>query len=240
MCADIADEQNAETAAALRIVGGHAEFIHTDVRRFSDLEAAVRRAEGVFGRLDIVIANAGTVGGDAVARPMEELSDEAWSSIIDVNLNGVFRTFKAALPALRRSGGGAMSATAAIDALTGVAGQSAYSASKGGVVSLVRSLAYQLALDQIRVNCVCPGPVRTQLLDDSDVSPRLAAQIQAEESRGRGSKPLAAMNRVAEADDIANAHLYLVCGDSRMVNGQAIVVDGGSSVANNWMVLQRR
>jgi len=236
VCADIADD-GAIVADAIVDAGGAAIFSPVDVRSSEQLRAAVTAAEVAFGKLDIVVANAGTVGGNAVARPLEDLSDEQWESILDVNLGGTIRTFVAAIPALRRAGGGAMSATASIAALTGVAGQAAYSASKGGIVSVVRTLAYELVADHIRVNCVCPGGINTNLLAGTDILPMLMAQMEA--AANAASSPAALMNRAAEPHEVANVHLFLVSGDASLVNGQAIVCDAGSTVANLWMVLDR-
>jgi NAD(P)-dependent dehydrogenase (short-subunit alcohol dehydrogenase family) len=242
---DISDADGESLVEEIKKGGGEALYVHADVRRMEDVEAAVAAAEATFGRLDVMIANAGTVGGNAVARPMEDLTEEQWMTIIDVNLHGVFRTFKAAIPALRRSGGGALSATASIAALTGVAGQSAYSASKGGVVALVRSLAYQLAGDHIRVNCVCPGGINTNLLAETDLMAMFAAQDPDAPMPGAavdvppGTDPRVLMNRAADPEDIANAHLFLSSDESRMVNGQSLVIDAGSMVANLWFVMPR-
>lgn len=227
------------TAVAKDIVaaGGEAFFQPVDVRRSDQLEAAVAAAESTFGRLDTVVANAGTVGGTAVARHLEDLAEEQWASILDTNLAGTIRTFVAAIPALRRAGGGAMSATASTAALTGVAGQAAYSASKGGIVSVVRALAYELVGDGIRVNCVCPGGASTNLLTGTDVLPFLMAQQQAEPS-GRADPP-ALMNRAGEPGEVANVHLFLASDEASLINGQPVVCDAGSSVANLWMVVDR-
>jgi NAD(P)-dependent dehydrogenase (short-subunit alcohol dehydrogenase family) len=230
VCADIADSGARATAAAIRTAGGEALATHVDVRSTEDIDEAVRAAERAFGRVDIMIANAGTVGGSAAARPMEELTDDQWLGIIDVNLNGVFRCFRAAIPALHRAGGGALCATASIAALSGVAGQAAYSASKGGVVSLVRSLAYQLAADGIRVNCVCPGGVTTNLVDDET-----RARLRQSQSN-RGDPSLDAVHRSGDPDEVAQAHLFLVSDESSLVNGHALVTDAGSTIANQWLI----
>ncbi|MCU1455141.1 MAG: hypothetical protein JWN46_3287 [Acidimicrobiales bacterium] len=242
---DIDDVNGAALVDEIKADGGEAIYVHANVRNYDDLVAAVAAAEETFGRLDICIANAGTVGGNAVGRPMEDLSEEQWVTIVDINLHGVYRTFRAAIPALRRAGGGAFSSTASIAGLTGVAGQSAYSASKGGIIALVRSLAYQLAGDHIRVNCVCPGGINTNLLAETDLMAILMAQaadgppMGAPVEAAPGADPVALMNQAADPEDIANAHLYLVSDEARMVNGQSLVVDAGSMVANMWLVVPR-
>jgi NAD(P)-dependent dehydrogenase (short-subunit alcohol dehydrogenase family) len=234
--ADISEDGKAVTDE-ITASGGAAVFQQTDVRRLDEVNAAVALAESTFGRLDTVIANAGTVGGSSVARRLEDLEEEQWASILDVNLMGTIRTFTAAIPALRRAGGGAMSATASIAALTGVAGQAAYSASKGGIVSVTRALAYELVADGIRVNCVCPGGVNTNLLAATDILPMLMAQMQA--AATESPTPGALMNRAADPDEVANVHLFLVSDEASLINGQPIVCDAGSSIANLWMVVDR-
>lgn len=219
--------------------GGDASFQRTDVRKLDQLQAAVEHAESRYGQLDTVIANAGTVGGNSVAHRLEELPEEAWESILDINLGGVIRTFVAAIPALRRAGGGAMSATASIAALTGVAGQAAYSASKGGIVSVTRALAYELVRDRIRVNCVCPGGVNTNLLTNTDVLPILLAQADVPATTAAPPTPTELMNRAAEPEEVAEVHLFLVSDRASLITGQPIVCDAGSSVANLWMVVDR-
>jgi len=233
------DEAAGEAAAAALQVDGPAVFHRTDVRRLADIQAAVAVAESQFGRLDTVVANAGTVGGAAVAHRLEDLDEQQWASILDINLSGTIRTFVAAIPALRRAGGGAMSATASIAALTGVAGQAAYSASKGGIVSLVRALAFELAADHIRVNCVCPGGINTNLLANTDIVPMLVAQMEAAAASPDPLTPTALMNRAGNPDEVAKVHLFLVSDDASFVNGQPVVCDAGSMVANLWMVLDR-
>jgi NAD(P)-dependent dehydrogenase (short-subunit alcohol dehydrogenase family) len=226
LCTDIEDESGEAAAKSIREAGGTALYRHCDVRSTQDAEAAVDFALSEFGRLDIMVANAGTVGGPAFARRMEDLSDEQWEFVIDVNLTGVFRCFRAAIPVLRRNGGGALSATASIAALTGVAGQSAYSASKGGIVALVRSLAYQLQPDGIRVNCVCPGAVNTLLVKREGTPP---APPVTEPSDGPVIGP-------GEPQQVANAHLFLVSDEASLVTGHALVTDGATMIANRWLI----
>jgi NAD(P)-dependent dehydrogenase (short-subunit alcohol dehydrogenase family) len=226
VCTDIDDDAGEATAESIRTAGGTAHYRHGDVRSSGEVQAAVDYAVSEFGRLDILVANAGTVGGSAFARRLEDLSDEEWDLVIDVNLTGVFRCFRAAIPVMRRGGGGALSATSSIAALTGVAGQGAYSASKGGIVAMVRSLAYQVQPDGIRVNCVCPGGVRTSLARRDGAS---APPPPPEPSVG----PVIPSG---EPEEVANAHLFLVSDEASLITGQALVADGGSMIANRWMI----
>jgi 3-oxoacyl-[acyl-carrier protein] reductase len=246
----VADIHDAGNAVVTEIIaaGGEAIFQSVDVRRADQLRDAVAAAEETFGHLDTVVANAGTVGGATVAHRLEDLAEEQWASLLDINLAGTLRTFIAAIPALRRAGGGAMSATASIAGLTGVAGQAGYSASKGGIIAAVRALAYELVADGIRVNCVCPGGVNTNLLADTDVLPVLLAQAEQQAREGAAAigerapgaaDPTAMMNRAADPNEVANVHLFLVSDESSLITGQPVVCDAGSSIANLWMVLDR-
>ncbi|HEX3566304.1 MAG TPA: SDR family oxidoreductase [Acidimicrobiales bacterium] len=228
VCTDVDHTSGEETAETVRRSAGVGFYCPLDVRNSEEAEAAVAWTEGRFGRVDILVANAGTVGGSAFAKPMEALSDEEWNLVIDVNLTGVFRCFRAAIPAMRRAGGGALSATASIAALTGVAGQSVYSASKGGIVALVRSLAYQLEPDGIRVNCVCPGGVRTSLVARTPGAPRPASAPDAPQP--------AHSIRSGEPEEVAHAHLFLVSAEASFINGHALVADAGSMIANRWLL----
>ena len=228
LCTDIDDGRGVAVSEEASAKGGVAAYQHVDVRNREEIAAAVETAEEMFGSVDILVANAGTVGGSAFAKRTDELSDDEWEGVVDVNLNGVFRCFRAAIPALRRAGGGALSATGSIAALTGVAGQAAYTASKGGIVSLVRSLAYELVGDDIRVNCVCPGGVRTGLL--RDIGERVVPPQ--ETTAGIG----APFVRHGEAEEVASCHLFLVSDDASLVTGQALVADAGSMLANRWLL----
>lgn len=232
------DEAGQSVSDDIEAGGGEALFCRADVRRFDQLKDAVEGAESRFGHLNAVVANAGTVGGGAVAHRLEDLSEDQWTSIIDINLLGTMRTFAAAIPALRRAGGGAMSATASIAALTGVAGQAAYSASKGGIVSVVRTLAFELVSDRIRVNCVCPGGVNTNLLANTDILAMLMAQMDPASAEGP-TDPTALMNRAAEPHEVAAVHRFLLSDDASLINGQPVVCDAGSMIANLWMVIDR-
>jgi NAD(P)-dependent dehydrogenase (short-subunit alcohol dehydrogenase family) len=159
---DVADAAGEAAAAGLRSHGQEALYVHADVRNGEDLDAAVAAAEEAFGRLDIVVANAGVLGR-ASFQPTESLPDEQWLEVIDINLGGVFRAVRSAIPALRRAGGGAISVTSSTAGSFGTLYRVAYSASKGGANALVRALAVELASDNIRVNGVAPGGLETDI-----------------------------------------------------------------------------
>src|SRR6185436_6007663 len=161
--ADLNDQAGAAAVDELRAAGGQAIFVHADVSRAADAEGMVRAAEASFGKLDVLFNNAGIShirDDDAI-----NTDEEVWDLTMNVNLKGVFLGCKFGIPALRRAGGGSIINTASFVALMGAATpQVAYTASKGGVLALSRELAVVHAREKIRVNALCPGPLRTPLL----------------------------------------------------------------------------
>ena len=169
----VASDVGKEPSEALRDLGSELLYVRADVRSRADVDAAVEAAEASFGRLDCVVANAGIMGS-ASFRPIEEVTDEDWATVLDVNLTGTFRTFRAAVPALRRAGGGAMSATSSLSGVFATVYRSAYGASKGGIDALVRGLAVELAPGQDPRQLDRPGAMRTNISrasseDDADI-----------------------------------------------------------------------
>ena len=205
-----------EVAAA----GGRALFVEADVSRGSDCAAMVARAEAEFGALHVLFNNAGiSHADDADAVDTEEA---VWDLTMAVNLKGVFLGCKHGVPALRRAGGGSIINTASFVALLGAAvPQLAYTASKGGVLALTRELAVVHAREGIRVNALCPGPLRTELL---------MKYLDTESKRQRRLVHIP-MGRFGEAGEIADAALYLASDESSFVTGTAFNVDGGITAA---------
>ncbi len=193
--------------------GGTALSAPCDVRSLADCTNAVAQIEDRWSRLDYVFANAGVVGAGGV----EHVSEEDFISVIDINLNGVFRTAKAALPALRRSGGGSIVITSSIEGLVGNAMIPAYSTAKTALVGLCRSLADEGAPD-IRVNCVHPGYVESPMTEP-------VAEMAPEFKQEWADK--APLKRVGTVDDVVGVVLFLSSDDARFVTGEGISVDGG-------------
>jgi len=216
LAVDIEDQAAADTVAAIERAGGRAACVHADVSRAADCERMVASAERIFGRLDVVFNNAGIMHSeddDAVS------TDEAvWDVTMNVNAKGVFFGCKYGIPALRRAGGGSIINTASFVALVGAATpQIAYTASKGAVLALTRELAVVHARENIRVNALCPGPLKTELLMkflDTD----------AKKQRRLVHIP---MGRFGTAPEIARAALFLASDDSSYVTGTEFLVDGG-------------
>ncbi|HVS12079.1 MAG TPA: glucose 1-dehydrogenase [Planctomycetota bacterium] len=209
-----------KTARAVNEAGGRCEAVRADVSRSADCEAMVRRAEETFGKLDVLFNNAGILdAGDGDAQSTEE---EVWERTLAVNLKGVFLGCKHGIPALRRAGGGSVINTASFVAVLGAATpQVAYTASKGGVVALSRELAVVHAREGIRVNALCPGPLRTELL----------MKILDTEEKRRRRLVHVPMGRFGEAREMAQAALFLASEEASFVTGTAFLVDGGITAA---------
>ncbi|MEX1019774.1 MAG: glucose 1-dehydrogenase [Litorilinea sp.] len=208
------------TVAAVDAVGGDARFVEADVSQAADCAAMIAHAEAQFGRLDILFNNAGIMHSDDDDAVHTE--EAIWDLTMAINLKGVFLGCKYGIPALRRAGGGSIINTASFVALLGAATpQLAYTASKGGVLSMTRELAVIHARENIRVNALCPGPLRTELLMkflDTD----------AKKARRLVHIP---MGRFGEAAEMAQAALYLASDESSFVTGTEFTVDGGITAA---------
>ncbi len=218
--ADVNDADGAKTVADVQAAGGKAEYVHADVSKAADCESMVNVAERAFGKLNILFNNAGIMhSADDNAMTTEE---SVWDLTMAINLKGVFLGCKYGIPALRRAGGGSIINTASFVAILGAATpQLAYTASKGGVLSMTRELAVIHARENIRVNALCPGPLRTELL---------MSFLNTEEKKQRRLVHVPA-GRFGEAKEIAYAALYLASDESSYVTGTVFMVDGGITAA---------
>jgi NAD(P)-dependent dehydrogenase (short-subunit alcohol dehydrogenase family) len=217
VCVDLKGQD--ETAAT---IGAAAIAEQADAGSDSDVQDLVQLALEKFGRLDVFFANAGISGGLA---SIFEQSVEDWQEILRVNLIGPFLAIKYAAPVMKEQGGGSIVCTASVAGLRAGAGGPAYSASKAGVIQLVRVAATQLAGANIRVNAICPGLIETGMTKPLYDMARAAGR---EADIGH----LNPMRRGGAPDEIANAALFLASDESSYVNGEAIVVDGGLSASH--------
>lgn len=218
--ADVNDKGGAETITMIQAAGARAIYVHADVGRGADCGRMVAAAEEAFGKLDVLFNNAGIMhhrDNDAVS------TDEAvWELTMNVNARGVFLGCKYGIPALRRAGGGSIINTASFVAIMGAATpQIAYTASKGAVLAMTRELAVVHARENIRVNALCPGPLRTELL---------MKLLDTEEKKQRRLVHVP-MGRFGLAAEIARAALFLASDESSFVTGTDFLVDGGITAA---------
>ena len=212
---DVLEAQGNAVVAEITAAGGSAEFMVLDVRSTEGADSVVAAVEARHGKIDTIVANAGI----AHKVPLAELSDAKWDHTLDIDLKGIYRIVRPALPGMKARKSGAV---VALSSIMGVAygwdEHVHYSAAKAGVVGLVRGLAVELARDGIRVNGVAPGYIRTAQL------------LSKEHSVGPDADKCGEyipMGRIGEPDEIADVILFLASNAARYMTGQVVVVDGG-------------
>jgi NAD(P)-dependent dehydrogenase (short-subunit alcohol dehydrogenase family) len=218
--AEFGEAAGAETVRAVKDAGGEATFVRADVSDEASAKGMVDHALAAYGRVDILYNNAGIM--PEADHSVVDTDVATWDEVMAVNVRGVFLGCKYAIPAMIEGGGGSIINIASFVALLGCSvPQDAYTASKGALLSLTRSLAVQFGPKGIRSNAICPGPVETPLLMDWLVKDEEAKRIRlARNPTGRFGKP----------EEIVNMALYLASDESRWTNGASLVVDGGISV----------
>lgn len=218
--ADVNESGGKSVVAELQHAGTEATFIRVDVSRESDVRNMIHAAEANFGKLDIIMNNAGIFPDEDTS--VTDTSEETWDLVMNINLKGVFFGCKHAIPAMLRNGGGAIVNVASFVALMGAAvPQIAYTASKGAVLSMTREIAVEFARKNIRANALCPGPVETPLLNAILSDPVKRQRRLVHIPPGRFAKPR----------EVANAALFLASDESSFVNATAFLVDGGITAA---------
>jgi NAD(P)-dependent dehydrogenase (short-subunit alcohol dehydrogenase family) len=217
---DLDGDRAEAVASEVRASGGQAIAVAADVAKATDSEVMVAATEEAFGRLDVLFNNAGIMLADD--GNAQDTDEAMWDLTMNVNLKGVYLGCRFGIPALRRAGGGSIVNTASFVALMGAATpQIAYTASKGGVLAMSRELAVIHAREGIRVNALCPGPIRTELL---------MKIFDTEEKRQRRLVHIP-LGRFGEAEEIARAALWLASDESSFTTGATFVVDGGITAA---------
>ena len=212
MVADYAVEKGEDTVGRIRESGGEAAFVKADVSRAADVENLVRQTVEKYGKLDILSNNAGILG---VVAPAGEASEEDWDRVIAVNLKGVFLCSKYAVCEMVKGGSGAVVNSASTMGLVGLPGNTAYSASKGGVIQFTKTMALEYASSNVRINCICAGWIDTPMNEILD------------EKVLRWTVRETPMGRLGKPEEVARAALYLASDESSFVTGTTLVVDGG-------------
>ena len=220
VASDIIEVAAVETVAAIRESGGEATAIGGDVVSGDDAKAMVQAAVAAYGKLDALVNSAGVSG--RVALPDGSTHEDVWDRVMAVNLKGTYLVSWHAVPEMEAAGGGSIINLASIMALVGYpvgmgGGFNPYNASKGGVLQFTRNLAIDLARKSIRVNCICPGYVETNMTRPLTDNPEAYEALKERHPMGRLGQP----------DDIANAALFLASDESAFVTGAPLIVDGG-------------
>jgi NAD(P)-dependent dehydrogenase (short-subunit alcohol dehydrogenase family) len=213
--ADISVEGGDETVRLIKKSGGSGVFVKADVSKPKEVEALVKKAVDTFGRLDCAFNNAGIEG---VQAPTAECTEENWDRTIGINLKGVWLCMRYEISQMLKQGGGAIVNNSSIAGLVGFTNLPAYCASKGGIVQLTKAAALEYAKSNIRVNAVCPGVIKTPMVDRFTKGDKKAeAALAAGEPVGRLGLP----------EEVAEAVIWLCSEKASFVTGIAMPVDGG-------------
>ncbi len=218
--ADAVEEGGNATVDAVRAAGGDAAFVKVDVSDEAQVEAMIAFATDTYGALHVIYNNAGIFPADDGGVTQTPVA--TWDRVMDVNLKGVWLGCKHAVPAMVASGGGSIVNVASFVALMGAAtAQIAYTASKGGVLSMTREIAVEHARRGIRANALCPGPIETPML----------AELMSDPEWARRRLTHIPMGRPGRAEELAKAALFLASDESSYMTGASMVVDGGITAA---------
>jgi len=212
--ADVDSTAGEAVSNAIRAEGGHALFVKVDVRLEAEVKVLVDRAVATYGGLDVLVNNAGV----GIGKTAEETSEEEWDRILDINAKGTFLATKYSVPHLRARGGGSIINIGSLFALRGGPSYAAYHASKGAVRQLTKSTALALASDQIRVNALHPGLIRTP------------ASTRDANAQAFAAASMGPMQRWGEPEEIAHGCVFLASDEASFITGIDLPIDGGLSI----------
>ncbi|MCE2518974.1 MAG: SDR family oxidoreductase [Alphaproteobacteria bacterium] len=213
--ADVRDAS--EEAAQLAEAGNDVRFVRTDVSREAEVQALIDGVVSRNGEVDILVNNAGIV----LARTVPDTTLEEWDRLLDVNLKGAFLCCRAVIPLMRQRRRGVIVNVASEQGLVGAATNAAYTATKGGIIQLTKSMAIDHGQDGIRINCVAPGPVKTPLFDT------FVEGVEDPQAELRGFLDATILKRLGRPEEIANVIAFLASDESSYMTGSVVVVDGG-------------
>lgn len=212
LVADFREEAGIQTVHFIKEVGGEADFVRVDMTKPDDVEHMVQKAIDRFGKLDILINNAGVKSDE---KKIPDVSLEEWQEVFDINTTGVFLGMKYAIP--KMAAGGSIVNTASIAGIKGQKLVAAYSASKSSVIALTKTAATEFGKKNIRVNAIAPGIIDTDMVEDWKKTKKWPVLSTAN-----------ALNRIGQPTEIANTILFLASDESSFITGETIVVDGGT------------
>jgi NAD(P)-dependent dehydrogenase (short-subunit alcohol dehydrogenase family) len=206
--ADLIRQIEADGEKAIAVVG--------DVTSEEDVQKTVKTAVQEFGKLDVVVNNAGILDK---MKPVAELDDDLWNAVININLTGPMRLFRAAIPEMEKTGGGAFVTVSSLGGLCGARAGAAYTASKHGVLGLAKNVAFMYANKNIRSNVIAPGGVKTEIGADTAGVSEMGAE--------RCQLGMATMPRLGEPEEVAQVALFLASDEASLVNGAVVTADAG-------------
>jgi NAD(P)-dependent dehydrogenase (short-subunit alcohol dehydrogenase family) len=224
--ADRNEKAGEETVSAINAEGHQAVFSRVDVARETEIARMIEEAADRWNRIDILFNNAGVL----LVKPVEQMSEEEWDRVMAINVKAAFLAIKHVVPHMRRGGKGSILNTGSIGSFTGQVGTPAYSASKGAIALLTKSLALDLGRDNIRVNCICPGITDTAMLRE-----HLGHGTEGE-NRIRARLARVPTGRILSPEDVARAAVYLVSDESEGITGILHVIDGGLIAASEFNI----
>ena len=210
---DVLDAEGRRTEAEINETGGECLFVRLNVTSEPDWRRAIASTVSRFGRLDVLVNNAGIYR----TAPVEQTSGDLWDLVMDINAKGVFLGTKYAIPEMRRAGGGSIINISSVAGLVGSMDSAAYNASKGAVRLFTKSTAIQHARDNIRANSVHPGTIETLM----------TAELLADEANRQDRMARTPLGRLGRPEDVAYGALYLASDESSFVTGSELVIDGG-------------
>ena len=213
---DVNDTLGTDTVSTIRDAGGEAIFVNADVSNQTAADALISKTVHTYGTVDILVNNA--------ICSTEDVLNNNWEANLSVALQGTSHCSNAAIPIMQQNGGGSIVNIASVNGLIGLQGIHAYSAAKGGVIALTRSMAVAYGKDNIRINCICPGTVQTEVWEPMiERNPRILDEI----------IPWYPLGCIGKPEDIANAALFLASDEASFATGAVFVIDGGLTAGNH-------